>query len=129
MNSQEMRSQENRNLDVKSLSSHLRPRHLLVLLIALSVLGAYWWVHEYQQEKKLDEERKVAAEQMRASGKLQAEMMRNSPIRLPMDPLAPPGTENMAPSDQEELAQIQLWQKTPPAAREKIRPEVPSSKP
>ena len=61
--------------------------------------------------------RKAISEKMREGGRQLAEQMRLHPMKLQADPFAEP-----EPSDADELANAQLWHKTPPAQRAKIFP-------
>lgn len=94
---------------------------ILVVIVCATLLITYLGLQQYQAkqaqiaEEKLDQERKETSERIRLAAKLLAEKNAKNPLKLPVDPLAPP-----APSDSEELANIKLWQQTPPEQRNKL---------
>jgi hypothetical protein len=94
---------------------------ILVAIVSATLIIAFLCLQKYQAtqakiaEQKLDQERKETGERIRAAAKLLAEQNAKNPLKLPDDPLAPP-----APSDSEELANIKLWQQTPPEHRHKL---------
>ena len=96
-------------------------RRFFVYFLILGLISAtsYWFYQNQRNltEVKLDQERKETAEKIRAAAKLLSAQNAKNPIKIPVDPLAP-----TPPSDTEELAQIKLWQQTPPKERSKLLP-------
>jgi hypothetical protein len=93
-------------------------RYFVYFLILGLISATSYWLYQKQSdltELKLDQERKETAEKIRAAAKLLSAQNAKNPIKIPVDPLAPP-----PPSDAEELAQIKLWQQTPPTQRDKL---------
>lgn len=94
-------------------------RRYFVYLMMLCLISTiiYWCYQKYyhQTEVMLDQERKDTAEKIRSAAKLLSAQNAKNPMRIPVDPLAPP-----LQSDAEELSQIKLWQQTPPSQRDKL---------
>lgn len=89
---------------------------IAVLLIVLFLLAK-----EYQTEKELTLDRKLTSLHIRELAKLQAKQnhLQHSPNLN--DTLTLPSMESSTPSDQEELAQLQRWEKTPTEYRDTLQ--------
>lgn len=89
-------------------------------IVALSIV-LFLFAKEYQKEKKLTLERNLTSLHIRESARLQAKQnhLQHSPNHINDSTL--PSMESSIPSDQEELAQIQRWQKTPLEYRDTLQ--------
>ncbi|MBC7786449.1 MAG: hypothetical protein H7Z18_03130 [Methylophilaceae bacterium] len=105
-------------------NKYLSTKNMIIfgLLLGFILTGTAYYrylkiEHDKAEEVKLNLERKAVSQKMREGGRQLTEHMRLHPMKLQEDPFAEP-----EPSDTDELAQAQLWHKTPPAQRAKIFP-------
>lgn len=92
---------------------------LLFIMLAIISVGGILLKNE-QYEKELRLQREATSIHIRESAKAFAQKNRKEALPVLSDPMSALGFEPNKPSDQDELAQIQLWQKTPPAQRKSM---------